>query len=93
MAEQRRDGTPRLTLDPGPAACRLSAAQAATLYRRLREVDARQRAAARSGHPVPLTDTCRTQAALVLVEPLVTHGGPVSAALVAVLVALGVVSV
>lgn len=69
----------------------ITAEQGAALYRALRDLDRHQRDRARCGERVPLDQECRTQAALVLVEPLAGSGGRLSGPLADLLHGLGLV--
>ncbi|WP_448061346.1 hypothetical protein [Cellulomonas hominis] len=64
---------------------RVTAEQAALIYRDLRVVDRARRQAARRGHGVTFAADTALQAALALVEPYVAVGGVISGGLVRIL--------
>ncbi len=64
---------------------RVTAEQAALIYRDLRAVDRARRQAARLGHGVTFAADTALQAALALIEPYVAAGGVISGGLVRIL--------
>ncbi len=67
---------------------RVTAEQAALIYRDLRAVDRARRQAARRGHGVTFAADTALQAALALIEPYVAAGGVISGGLVRILAVL-----